>query len=290
MASYSDINSIITTQQRLITDFSGSMTNTTAQSVVAAVNNNLSNMQTSLDAANGSIRTTLTDQQEVQQILDRERDRLDERQMAIEAAYEGQQRMVTLSSSLSEKQKAYNYMIIVIVLMMLVYVGIKMLKSFAFVPDFILDIILIAVLAAGIIYCFYLYVDIRRRSNMDFNQITLAKPVEKSVDEINKEKKDAIKAGDLMKLSSGSSCPWGTTYNEKYKVCIPDAPTGTTKIVIADATKSPVTFSWSDPCPAEKTYDNKTLTCINANVNGFANMDVVQPNSAFEYNNYAFYQ
>jgi hypothetical protein len=58
MASYSDINSIIQAQQTLITDFSGSMTNTTAQSVVAAVNNNLSNMQTSLDAANGSIRTT----------------------------------------------------------------------------------------------------------------------------------------------------------------------------------------------------------------------------------------
>ena len=161
-----------------------------------------------------------------------------------------------------------------------------MLKSFAFVPDFILDIILIAVLAAGIIYCFYLYVDIRRRSNMDFNQITLAKPVEKSVDEINKDKKDAIKAGDLMKLSSGSSCPWGTTYNEKYKVCIPDAPTGTSKIVIADTTKSPVEFRWSDPCETGMRYDNKSLTCVE----GFANMDVVQPNSAFEYNNYASYQ
>jgi hypothetical protein len=289
MASYGDIKSLVKAQRGILMDFSGSRLTMdgNAQAAVGAINLNLAGMESALNNANGSIRATLADQEAVQAILEREEQRLNDKQIAVEAAYEGQQRMVTLSNSLSEKQKAYNYMIIVVVLLLIVYVGIKMLKSLGLIPDVILDLLLIIILSAGIIYCFYLYVDIGKRSKIDFNQITLAKPLEKSEEEKRKEQRDANKSGNLLHSSSKKSCPWGTTYNEKYSVCIPNAPDGTNKVVLANTSASPVTFSWSAPCATGKTYNSATLQC-----DGFTNMGVttVQPNSAFEFNNYAAYK
>jgi hypothetical protein len=125
---------------------------------------------------------------------------------------------------------------------------------------------------------------------MNFNEINLGKPREKSEADKQKDYENNLKSGNLLKATSSSSCPWGTTYNTAYSVCIPNAPEGVTnKVVIADTTKSPVEFSWGTCDTASNTYDSAKLTCTPTVSETFANMDI-KPFSAYEYKDYSAYK
>ena len=159
---------------------------------------NFNNLDTAVDRANNSILPTLTYQKEVLDIVEREKLRLAARKGAIDNAYNGQARMVSLTDNITAKNQAYNYMLFVIVLIILAYLGINMLGRYEIVPKTVLDILSIIIISVGLIYCIYLYIDIKRRYNMDFNQVVLREPAAKSQDQINKDMDANVKSGNLL--------------------------------------------------------------------------------------------
>lgn len=175
--------------------------------------------------ANNNILPTLAYQQEVLDIVNRENGRLVNRKKAIDNAYNGQARMVSLTDSVTAKNQAYNYMLFVVVLIIFSYLGIKMLKSLDIVPSIVLEILNIIIISVGLIYCIYLYIDIKRRYNMDFNQVVLQEPPAKSQDQINKDMEANMKSGNLLGVAgSQGSCQPDHTYSKNYKICVPNAP------------------------------------------------------------------
>jgi hypothetical protein len=167
------------------------------------------------------------------QLLDSEVDRLNDRKTAIDNAEEERKRVISLTTSAVERQKAYNNLYIVLVIMLVVVVFIKLLYQFELVPNTLLDVIITFVIAGGLIYSIMLYDDIERRSKFDFSQINLGKIPVKSQDQIDKD----FKSGNLGAIASNnqqgkcngaSCCTSDQTYNEKYSVCVPNAiPMGT---------------------------------------------------------------
>jgi hypothetical protein len=157
-------------------------------------------------------------------VLNTEVERINERKTAIDNAEEERTRIIALTSSATERQRAYNTMYAVIVAMLLGVVIIKMLYRFEFVPDFILDILIAAVVSVGLIYSLLLYSDIMRRNNMDFGQIDFGDAPAKTQAQIDKEFKDKIESGNLGGIASendGKCNSAETIYNKKYGVCYP---------------------------------------------------------------------
>jgi hypothetical protein len=167
------------------------------------------------------------------QLLDSEVDRLNDRKTAIDNAEEERKRVISLTTSAVERQKAYNNLYIVLVIMLVVVVFIKLLYQFELVPNTLLDVIITFVIAGGLIYSIMLYDDIEKRSKFDFSQINLGKIPVKSQDQIDKD----FKSGNLGAIASNnqqgkcngaSCCTSDQTYNEKYSVCVPNViPMGT---------------------------------------------------------------
>ena len=169
-------------------------------------------------------------------LLDSEVDRLNDRKTAIDNAEEERKRVINLTTSAVERQKAYNNLYIVLVIMLVVVVFIKLLYQFELVPNTLLDVIITFVIAGGLIYSIMLYDDIEKRSKFDFSQINLGKIPVKSQDQIDKD----FKSGNLGAIASNNQqgkcngagcCSSDQTYNEKYSVCVPNAiPMGTVAI------------------------------------------------------------
>ena len=158
------------------------------------------------------------------EVLNTEVTRVNDRKTAIDNAEEERNRIIALTSSATERQRAYNTIYAVIVAMLLGVVIIKMLYRFEFVPDFVLDILIAAVVSAGLIYSLLLYSDIMRRNNMDFSQIDFDDAPAKSQAQLDQELKDKIASGNLGGIASendGKCNSAETIYNKKYGVCYP---------------------------------------------------------------------
>jgi hypothetical protein len=163
-------------------------------------------------------------------ILNTETKRITDKQTAIDNAEAERKRIIALSTSGVERQRAMNIIYIVFAAMLLVIVLIKLLYRFEIVPDSILDLLIAITISAGIIYCSILYADILRRTDIDFSQIDLKEPAPKTAEQLQKEKDDRIKSGDLSAIQSASQsgkcigetcCPADTFFNVKYNLCVP---------------------------------------------------------------------
>jgi hypothetical protein len=302
---WTDLSGIIGLQKGLITDLSSNgliAEGSPAVQTITDINTSLSGLSKNLKDANSSIRPTLTYQREVKTILDRENARLTNRKMAIDAAYDGQKRMINLTNSITAKNQAYNYMLFIVVLTLFGFLLIKMLYSVEVIPSLLLDILSVAVISIGVIYCFYLFIDIKRRSNMDFNQVSLAEPTNKTPDQIAKDQQSNVKSGNLLKINNvdncqGSTCcPSDSTFNIKYNICVANgvpATVTTTNIgnfkYFANADK---TYEWRDAnatCKGITNYDSTILACKPV-VSAFTTLsNVAEPFSATEFAEYSKY-
>jgi hypothetical protein len=268
---------------------------------------NFNSLNNAVDTANNSILPTLTYQKEVMGIVNREKDRLQKRKAIIDNAYMGQRRMVELTDSVTAKNQAYNYMLFIIVLIIFAYLGIKILKTMEIVPLIVLEIANILVISVGIIYCVYLYIDIKKRYNMDFNQVVMREPPAKSQNQLNKDLEKNVNSGDLLSIAGKKGCQADHTYNKSYDICVPNAPpkfigtadsgyTVTHKYFVKDDG----TFEWKDAaalttangCGGVDKYDFASLAC---KTNGFRNINVAgssadaQAFAADEFANYGKY-
>jgi hypothetical protein len=163
----------------------------------------------------------------VADVLNEEANRLNNRKVAIDEAEEERKRILFFNTSATERQKAYNNIYLVIVVMLFVVVIIKMIYQFGFVPDAILDTLIVFVISAGLIYSLILYSDIIKRSNMDFSRLDLGTIPVKT----EKQKESEIDAGNLSavqgtsadgKCNGAACCTDDQTYNDIFSVCVPN--------------------------------------------------------------------
>ena len=178
-------------------------------------------------------------------ILDVEVDRLNNRKFAIDNAEEERKRIVHFNKSGIERKQAYNNLYLIIVITLVVLLGIKLLYQVEFIPGAILDILMVVVASAGLIYCLWIYTDIISRSNMDFSQIEFDREAPKSQEQKDKEELDRVKSGDLLAIGAAGNagkcvgqacCPADSTYNTTFNICVPNmAPHGVVPIKVSNA-------------------------------------------------------
>ena len=289
MSEWFNINSIVSLQRNLINDLSGNGSEA-SQRVINNINGNLASLNTAISTT--SVAPTLTYQNQVNTILERENSRLVERKQAIDAAEQGQKRMVDLTNNTTLQNQAINQMYIVVAVALIIYLGIRLLSGF--VPEVITDIMIIILVSATIIILVLMFADYNRRNNMDYNMINLGEPKDMSG---NGASSDSASSSNLLSLRFNgcvkeSCCSEGTTFNEKYSICVPNLPPndGNTqpgyKYFFAEK-------AWYDPatkCSANG-YSALDLSCNGNTVSAFTTISgSIGPNEPNEFADYNLYK
>lgn len=282
-----NINKIAELQKGLIKDLSGN-NQAEATRTVNNIASNLAALDTTVSGS--SVLPTLTYQNDVNRILDREKNRLDEKKKIVDNAEMSQKRLIDLTTNSTLRNKAINKIYVVITIALFIYLGIRLLSNF--VPQFIADILVILVVSVTIIMVVKMYSDYSARNNMDYNIIDLGEPGKKT-DASSAAAAAAASANLLESRFNGcvkeACCPKGTTFNEKYSICVPDFPPndGKTTITYKYFISSK---SWEEPA-ANCEYSLTELACKkDAFTTIGITSDKAKPNSPDEFVNYNLYK
>jgi len=281
-----NINKIAELQKGLIKDLSGN-NQAEATRTVNNIASNLAALDTTVSGS--SVLPTLTYQNDVNRILDREKNRLDEKKKIVDNAEMSQKRLIDLTTNSTLRNKAINKIYVVITIALFIYLGIRLLSNF--VPEFIADILVILVVSVTIIIVVKMYSDYSARNNMDYNIIDLGEPGQKT--DASSAAAAAASANLLESRFNGcvkeACCPKGTTFNEKYSICVPDFPPndGKTTITYKYFISSK---SWEEPA-ANCEYSLTELACKkDAFTTIGITSDKAKPNSPDEFVNYNLYK
>ena len=249
--------------------------------------------------SNTSILPTLTKQNDVQAVLDREEARLQERKQAIDSASVGQQRLVDLTRNATQRSRAINNIYIVGVVGLFIYLAIRLVSGL--LPEMVTDVLTILVVSISILMMLKMYADLQRRNNMDFDTISLGEP-SKMVGGSGSSASGSAGAGaGLIESRIGGGCekdaccPEGTKYNEKYAICVPnEAPySKVTSGVASDWAYFMPEKQWKQKstCAAPSSYSFDELACKDPETfTAIRTSDMAKPNDPFEFADYNLYK
>ena len=286
-----NLNSIVDLQKGLINDLSGNGS-TLSQRAINNVAGNLSTLGNTISGS--SVLPTLTYQNEVNQILERENSRLTERKQAIDAAEMGQKRLVDLTTSATLRNKAVNKMYVVITIAVLIYLGIRLMINSGSVPEKVTDIMFIFLVTGTTILLINMYYDYDRRNNMDYNMFNLGEPKQIGANSASAASSANLLESRINGCVKESCCPQGSKYNDKFSICVPDLPPndGVTKPGFKYFIASKL---WEDPSMCGSSgYSFPDLACNGNTVAGFttisATSDIAKPNFPDEFVDYNLYK
>ena len=280
---------------------------------VNALNTSLVELRATVNNANAaSVLPSLTYQQDVKNILTREEARLADRKGAIDAADKGQKRMVDLTKNATQRNKAMNKMYITVVVALVIYLAIRQLEGV--VSEVVTDSMMILLVAGTFLTLLTMYYDYNSRNNMDFDMINLGDPTGMTGKSSTPGSGSSTGSGLLQSRIGGNCvgeacCPAGSTYNEKYAICVPnEAPYSMiadkiTRAAASSSGKDPANYkyfmdtkTWEDKvtkCTGDNEYSQTELACV-PKKQGFTSMmktsDMARPNDPFEFKNYNLYK
>jgi len=280
-----NINKIAELQKGLINDLSGN----NQPEATRTINNIASNLVT-LDTtvSSSSVLPTLTYQNDVNRILDREKNRLDEKKKIIDNAEMSQKRLIDLTTNATLRNKAINKIYVVITISLFIYLGIRLLSIF--IPQIIADMLVILLVSVTIITVIKMYSDYNSRNNMDYNMINLGEPGQRpdSASSSSSESANLLESR-FNGCVKEASCPKGSTFNDKYSICVPDFPPNDGKTTI-NYKYFISSKSWEDP-GSNCDYSFTELACKK---DAFTTIGITsnkaKPNSPDEFVNYNLYK
>lgn len=277
------LTNFIDLQRNLVNDLSNNAS-TISLGIINKIDASLNDLNKAVQDADKSIGPELTKQQQVKDILDREEQRLKDRQQAIDSADQQQKRMVELTGNAILRNKAVNQMYIVVTVALLLFVGVKLVAGF--IPEVVADLLVIIIVSGAIVMVAYMYYDYTRRNNMNYHEINLGDPA----DMVKRMPTDSSNRNLLDLRLNGcmgqGCCAKGTTFNEKYSVCVPDATGNQAYFIGTNGTNGQLR---TNDCTSGNTYSATELACVPSTTENFTTMMSVKPYEPTEVVDYTTY-
>ena len=104
-------------------------------------------------------------------IVKSEQQRLDNKKIGINDAYNSQQRTIALNQSYAMRMRAWSYLLTVIAVSIVLSILLMFAKQF--IPPTIIDILIIIIVSGGIIWAYLIYMDIQKRDENDYNLLSM---------------------------------------------------------------------------------------------------------------------
>lgn len=183
MSIYTDLGVVASDFQTVYSDISGALIQAKAASLAGNLPEsywtNMKQAAFDINTVNQDYATLandqyalMTQQDNTKRILNREYNRLVAKKESMDGEISMQQRMTLLNDSYAARYSAYNYILMVIVVTILIFIVIVTAKKMIpIIPDALVNVASILLFAFAILYVTYLWYDIVRRDNIEFNKI-----------------------------------------------------------------------------------------------------------------------
>jgi hypothetical protein len=154
----------------------------------------------------------------IKALLDDEKNRLDSKKVKINREYDTKIRNDELLRSATSRKKAYYHMLMIVILIVIVcYVLYKTQTWFPIIPGIIIDLLIIAIVAGGIIYLLWRIIDIQKRDRLDFDKIDFSYLLKEK--DVKKSNGADILSGNIYDYNMNNAycvgskcCPTDTKY------------------------------------------------------------------------------
>jgi hypothetical protein len=246
MPGITDLPNLINVQQQYISDIaklpntSDAGTPSRATTNLQAVRDTNNTLKTSISLASDNVAKTITNQNDMLNIVNLENKRLTDKKAQVDTALQSQQRAISLNDSYRQRYAQYINIIIVIVVCLIMMIAVNMLGNlFTSVPSFIFDIVIFVIFIVGVYLCYSIFIQINRRSKMDFSKLDIQGLNIQGNAAVVAAQTKAASIGDLLGTINldycvGSDCcSDGTYWDSGNAVCLPGtAPASFTTLAI----------------------------------------------------------
>lgn len=261
------------------------------------VGSDLSEIQAALNAehtilSDGNTRatTSLINQNEISNIINTEKNRLDDKKTIVDQQLSSQERLLELNDSYRKRQSEYIYIIFVIIIGLFLYIILVQIgKYFTIIPEFIIQLLIVSISALVAIYVILLIININKRDRLNHDNIMLNPPPVKTPEELEKDKSAAKEKGNLLQASynpnecSGKNCcSSGDMWNAYSNKC--DISCGD-NLILKDGICKPKTDCSGDNKACGKFCVPIATRCITESFS--LNMNKVEPFQPSEFSQYA---
>jgi hypothetical protein len=138
---------------------------------------NMDALYKSYSNTNPASNETLTHQQQVIDILNREKTRLENKKTGIENAYNTQKRLIELNESYRQKNTEYINILIVIIITILLYLALILISRYIpFIPSIVISLLVAILFASSIIIIIIIVSKITSRDSMNFQKKIFVQP------------------------------------------------------------------------------------------------------------------
>jgi hypothetical protein len=111
----------------------------------------------------------------IQDYVNNEYDRLNEKKILVDNAVSGQKRAIQLNESYRKRVSRYTQIVMIISIVLLIYLGTLMVKKMIpGYPEWIFDVFLAIVFVVGGVYCLMILNEINSRSILNYDELELA--------------------------------------------------------------------------------------------------------------------
>ena len=167
-------------------------------------------------------------------ILEKERQRLEQKKTNIDTTLAAQGRLMTLNDSYRKRYSRYTQMIAIFVFAVIAFLLVSALPRVApFIPRFLIDIMSFFIVLIAAFKMFFLFTEIQGRSNTNYDELDIPPSVDLSGNltsiDIGQTEKSEYNIGDIATLLSsygistcfgGDCCPDGYIYDKVTNKCV----------------------------------------------------------------------
>jgi hypothetical protein len=224
--TYLDLPSILSLQSNYLSNLKNQTADPTVKSQVTNLSNSLDGLNTAYTNANVNSDAVLSKQSDVNSMVVAEQNRLQQKKFLIDQALDGRKRLVTLNDSYRLKYTQYIKIILVLIVTLIVWIVLNKLAEMGFLPDPFYTVLVVITIAVGGFVCYFIYLDILSRDNMNFNAINVPAPVKLTPDQIKKSQEAAANSGNLLGTINfggcigAECCSDGSKWDAGNSVCI----------------------------------------------------------------------
>lgn len=236
--AFIDISGVLYAQQSLLSPNPRDNYNP-SQEVVSGVSQNLQKLYKTFIDSNANVQGVLDHQADMNNILNAEYDRINQKKADIDTALVGKQRAVILNESHRLRYRHIFKIILVIIVTLILFIMITFAsKAYPFVPSAVFELLSIIVISIGLFSIYFLVINLLKRSPVYFNELNIPGPgaVGNSLPSgtsKNQSLEDLLAQFNFSQCIGSSCCSDGTYYDSGNAVCV----TGN----IAGSVKSPFT-------------------------------------------------
>lgn len=222
MSQFADFTSLFNIQKQYLVDLSAISLDNSYNSTNSTLDlkNQLSTLYNVYSTALPASSAALDNQNKMYDIIQQEKDRLNQKKAGIDNAYATQQRLIQLNESYREKNMKYISILIILIISIVIYLALLMIsRHLPFVPPLLINLLTALLIGMTIIIISVIIARINKRDNMNFQKLLFVPPPSGNV--YGNVSGNFSMSGINPPPCIGSSCCGnGTVWNETYGNCI----------------------------------------------------------------------